>query len=75
MESAATAAAAAVHARILLLPPLLHAQVTPFLLEAIRDRTGGASLEANIRLVKNNAAVGAQVAAALAQAAAGSHSN
>lgn len=46
------------------LPPLL--QVTPFLLEAVRSATGGKSLKANIRLVKNNAAVGAQVAASLA---------
>lgn len=45
---------------------LLAPQVTPFLLEAIRSKTAGASLAANIRLVKNNAAVGAQVAAALA---------
>ena len=41
-------------------------QVTPFLLERIRSKTGGKSLESNIRLVKNNAAVGAQVAVALA---------
>lgn len=39
-------------------------QVTPFLLERIRDLTGGRSLQANILLVKNNAAVGAQIAAA-----------
>lgn len=39
--------------------------ITPFLLERIRDLTQGRSLEANIRLVKNNAAVGAQVAVAL----------
>jgi pseudouridine-5'-phosphate glycosidase len=41
-------------------------EVTPFLLERIRSTTGGRSLTANIALVKNNAAVGAQVAAALA---------
>mmetsp|Transcript_27796 Transcript_27796/g.44573 ORF Transcript_27796/g.44573 Transcript_27796/m.44573 type:complete len:378 (-) Transcript_27796:1780-2913(-) len=40
--------------------------VTPFLLKRIRELTGGASLAANIALVKNNAAVGAQIAAALA---------
>jgi hypothetical protein len=40
-------------------------QVTPFLLESIRSRTGGKSLAANIALVKNNAAVGAQLAAEL----------
>jgi pseudouridine-5'-phosphate glycosidase len=41
--------------------------VTPFLLESIRSRTGGKSLAANIGLVKNNAAVGAQVAAELSR--------
>jgi pseudouridine-5'-phosphate glycosidase len=40
-------------------------QVTPFLLESIRSKTGGKSLAANIQLVKNNAAVGSQIAAAL----------
>ena len=42
--------------------------VTPFLLARIRELTGGRSLEANIALVKHNAAVGAQLAAALATA-------
>ncbi len=42
-----------------------NAQVTPYLLEAIRDRTGGKSLAANVALIKNNAAIAAQVAAAL----------
>lgn len=41
-------------------------EVTPFLLRRIRELTGGTSLQANIALVKHNAAVGAQVAAALA---------
>ena len=41
-------------------------QLTPFLLGRIRDLTGGASLKANIALIKHNAAVGAQIAAALA---------
>ncbi|KAL4459061.1 hypothetical protein ABPG75_013926 [Micractinium tetrahymenae] len=41
-------------------------EVTPFLLQRIQELTGGRSLEANIALVKNNAAVGARVAAALA---------
>lgn len=41
------------------------AEVTPFLLESIRSKTGGKSLAANIQLVKNNAAVGSQIAAAL----------
>lgn len=40
-------------------------QVTPFLLESIRNKTGGKSLAANIQLVKNNAAVGSQIAVAL----------
>eukprot|EP00955_Chlamydomonas_euryale_P074828 362150-Chlamydomonas_euryale.AAC.5 len=43
------------------------AQVTPFLLERIRQLTSGKSLEANVKLVKNNAQVGASVARALAQ--------
>lgn len=41
--------------------------VTPYLLRRIRELTGGASLAANIALVKNNAAVGAQIATALAE--------
>ena len=41
--------------------------VTPFLLQRIFDLTGGASLEANIALVLNNARLGAEVAVALAQ--------
>jgi pseudouridine-5'-phosphate glycosidase len=39
---------------------------TPFLLGRIVEITGGASLTANIALVKNNAYLGAQVAAAYA---------
>jgi pseudouridine-5'-phosphate glycosidase len=38
---------------------------TPFLLSWIADHTGGSSLTANIALLKNNAAVGAQIASAL----------
>ena len=45
----------------------MHTQVTPFLLERIRELTGGASLAANIKLVKNNARVGAAIAVAYAQ--------
>lgn len=45
--------------------PCALSQVTPFLLESIRNKTGGKSLAANIQLVKNNAAVGSQIAAAL----------
>ena len=39
--------------------------ITPFLLGRIVELTGGASLEANIALVRNNAVLGAQIAAAL----------
>jgi pseudouridylate synthase len=41
-------------------------EVTPFLLARIVEMTGGASLTANIALVKNNARFGSQVAAAYA---------
>jgi pseudouridine-5'-phosphate glycosidase len=41
---------------------------TPYLLGRIVEITGGASLEANIALVKNNAHLGAQIAAAFARA-------
>jgi pseudouridine-5'-phosphate glycosidase len=40
-------------------------RVTPFLLDRIKQLTGGRSLVANIALVKHNAVVGAQVAVAL----------
>ena len=40
-------------------------QTTPFLLAKIKDITGGDSLASNIRLVYNNAALAAQVAAKL----------
>ena len=43
------------------------AAITPFLLDRIQQLTGGASLAANIRLVKNNARVGTAIAVALAQ--------
>jgi pseudouridylate synthase / pseudouridine kinase len=46
--------------------------VTPYVLSRVKDLTGGQSLEANISLVKNNAAVAAEIAieyAPLAQAA------
>ena len=39
--------------------------LTPFLLAAIQTATGGRSLEANIALIRKNAQVGAEVAAAL----------
>jgi pseudouridine-5'-phosphate glycosidase len=38
--------------------------VTPFLLEWFRRETGGASLEANVRLVLRNARLAAEIAAA-----------
>ena len=41
-------------------------EVTPFLLARIVEMTGGASLTANIALVKNNARFGSEVAAAYA---------
>ncbi|MEO1689132.1 MAG: pseudouridine-5'-phosphate glycosidase, partial [Pseudomonadota bacterium] len=41
--------------------------VTPFLLSKVLEATQGASLEANIALVLNNARVAAQVARALAE--------
>lgn len=41
--------------------------VTPFLLKRIRELTGGASLGANIHLVKNNAQIGAQIACELSK--------
>jgi pseudouridine-5'-phosphate glycosidase len=39
--------------------------VTPFLLSQLSERSGGRTLAANIALLENNAAVGAQVAKAL----------
>ena len=42
-------------------------QTTPYLLARIKDITGGDSLDSNIRLVYNNAALAAQTAAELAK--------
>ncbi|MGC4048952.1 MAG: pseudouridine-5'-phosphate glycosidase [Paludibaculum sp.] len=39
--------------------------LTPFLLSRIKELTGGRSLESNIALIRNNALVGARIAAAL----------
>lgn len=39
--------------------------VTPFILRAVNEKTGGDSLRSNVALVKNNATVGADIAAAL----------
>lgn len=41
--------------------------VTPFLLARVKDITGGDSLEANIKLVLNNAALAAKTAVELAK--------
>jgi pseudouridylate synthase len=41
--------------------------VTPFLLDRFHHETGGASLEANVRLVLRNAALAARIAVALAR--------
>ena len=40
-------------------------KITPFLLDKIQKLTGGASLEANIQLVYNNVALGAEIAKSL----------
>jgi pseudouridine-5'-phosphate glycosidase len=40
--------------------------VTPFLLSALADATGGRTRAANLDLLENNAMVAAQLAAALA---------
>jgi pseudouridylate synthase len=40
-------------------------QVTPFLLDKVKELTSGKSLETNVALVKNNARVGTQIAVAL----------
>ena len=44
---------------------------TPFLLKRVAELTGGASLRANVALVKHNAKIGARVAVAVAGKAAG----
>lgn len=44
-------------------------EVTPFLLRAVAEATGGRSLEANVALLLNNARVAASVAVALAEGA------
>lgn len=41
--------------------------VTPYLLQRVEQLTGGASLEANIALMINNARLGADIAVALSQ--------
>ncbi len=46
---------------------LRSAEVTPFLLSRIAELTGARSLQANLALLKNNAAVAAQIAVAIAR--------
>jgi pseudouridine-5'-phosphate glycosidase/pseudouridine kinase len=46
---------------------MLGKDITPFLLARVAELTGGASLTANIALVKRNAAVAAELAVALAE--------
>jgi len=43
---------------------ILGKNVTPFLLDAVKNLTGGRSLEANIHLVQNNAKLAAEIAVA-----------
>ena len=42
-------------------------EVTPFLLDRLRERTGGATVKANLALLRNNARVAAALARALAR--------
>ncbi len=42
--------------------------VTPFILQRVAQLTGGASLRANIALIKHNARVGAEIAAVYSRA-------
>ena len=42
-------------------------EVTPFLLDRLRERTGGATVTANLALLRNNARVAAELARALAR--------
>ena len=44
---------------------LVGREVTPFLLDRMRAITGGASVRANVALLKNNARLGARLAVAL----------
>ena len=62
MEAAIAGALAAAEAR-----GLRGKALTPFLLAEVSQRTGGASLRANLALLENNARVAAQIAVALAE--------
>ena len=46
---------------------IIGSNITPYLLQRVQELTSGASLAANIQLVKNNAKVGSQIAVSLAQ--------
>ncbi|MCB0050035.1 MAG: pseudouridine-5'-phosphate glycosidase, partial [Caldilinea sp.] len=50
---------------------LRSAEVTPFLLSRIAELTGARSLDANLALLKNNAAVAAQIAVSVSRQVAG----
>ena len=41
--------------------------ITPFVLEKLVEKTGGASLKANIQLIRNNARLGARLSVAYSQ--------
>ena len=55
-------------------PDIKGAAVTPFLLKRVNQLTAGASLRANIALVKNNAGVGAAIASSLSRLQSHKHS-
>lgn len=48
---------------------IIGSNITPYLLQRVQELTSGASLTANIQLIKNNAQVGSQIAVSLAQQA------
>uniref|UniRef100_V9KEL1 Pseudouridine-metabolizing bifunctional protein-like protein n=1 Tax=Callorhinchus milii TaxID=7868 RepID=V9KEL1_CALMI len=52
---------------------ILGKEVTPFILQRVMELTQGASLSANIALIKNNAKVGSRIACALARRRHGKH--
>lgn len=45
---------------------VIGSNITPYLLQRVQEITSGASLAANIQLIKNNAKVGSQIAVSLA---------
>lgn len=46
---------------------IIGSNITPYLLQRVQELTSGASLTANIQLIKNNAMIGSQIAVSLAQ--------